>query len=110
VDSELPRLRRFALTIGSILFLFSLAGVKFPQDPQVSILGLQLPIVRRDFVDWGLVLASLYSSAHYYYVACLKLIPPWVSRTQLLGKGVPLRDELPDTLVRRYYPGNVCQD
>lgn len=77
MDYELPRLRRFARTIGSILFLFCLAGVKFPQDPQVTILGLQLTIVRRDFVDWGLVLASVYASVHYLYVACLKLIPPW---------------------------------
>jgi hypothetical protein len=106
VEYELPRLRRFALTIGSILFLFSLAGVKFPPEPQVSILGLQLTIVRRDFVDWGLVLASVYATLHYLYVACLKLIPPWIEREQLHSQfGVDLQGEHPDSFVRRHYPG-----
>lgn len=107
MDFELPRLRRFALIIGSILFLFCLAGVKFPPEPKLTIFGLQLTIVRRDFVDWGLVLASVYASVHYLYVAWLKLIPPWAVRKNLFDKeyGVALKGEAPNVFVRRYHPG-----
>ncbi len=111
-DPELPRLRRFTLLVGLILWAYLLAGGSVDKMLQVPALGLTLTFTRAHVLEWGLVLISLYASARYGYHSLVKSLTPWKAR-KLLETGqfgpmrIPPSNQAPETraIASRYLPG-----
>ena len=80
---DLQKLRRFALTIGLILITYGLAGVMFAPGETVRPLGLPLIISDTGLVSIGLVLASFYSAARFFYYGVLMSDTPKQTRRRL---------------------------
>ena len=64
---DLDKLRRFTLTIGMILLVYSLAGVKLQSPAQIRPLGIPLEISHPEYLPVGLILASLYAALRFWY-------------------------------------------
>ena len=86
MDTELSKLRRFALGVGAVLWAYVLAGGTVGELAQVPTLGLNLKFTRPTVIEWGLVLICLYGALRYGYHALVKSLTPWRAR-QLLETG-----------------------
>ena len=83
-EPDLQKLRRFALAIGLILITYGLAGVRFVPGEIVRPLGLPLAISDPGLVPIGLVLASIYSAARFFYYGVLMSDTPKQKRKRHL--------------------------
>jgi hypothetical protein len=81
---DVTKLRRFALTVGLLLFTYSLAGVRLETSAKITPFGFPFLISRPDLLGIGLVLASVYSAARYWYYALMAGISPARARRRLL--------------------------
>lgn len=113
MDSELSKLRRFALTIGLILLLYALAGIQLSNPPTVHPLGISLAITRPWIFDWVLIVASIYGSFRYWYHGFVLQFSPLNLRKRLRhGIALPDLHQLDSEtfrqiqkLIDRYLPG-----
>ena len=83
---DLPKLRRFALTIGLILFVYSIAGVELDPNETIKPLGLPFKIKQPGLIGLGLLITSIYASARYWYFAMQATFSPLYER-RLLRQG-----------------------
>jgi hypothetical protein len=106
------KLRRFALTIGVVLFSYSIAGARLESPAHISPLGIPFEITKPLLLSIGLLLASFYASLRYYYYCMVLTMTPMKARS-LLRAGQPphrLTGKYPpgveaNATVERYYPG-----
>jgi len=109
---DAAKLRRFALTIGIILFTYGIAGVKLETPAHIEPLGIPFELTRPNLLGFGLLLASIYSSLRYYYYCMVLTMSPMKARHVLRNGQPPHRlkgDDSPqveaNAIVERYYPG-----
>lgn len=86
---DLDKLRRFSLTTALILITYVSAGVDVDTIHAVSILGLPLMIRRPNLIIIGLIIASLYGTARYWYYAFLHKPSPRKRRRRFLKNFTP---------------------
>ena len=113
---DITKLRRFALSIGLILFFYAIAGVELDVAKSITPLGIPLVIKRPNLLGICLVVASIYAAVRYWYYSTIVSISPASARKFLrsglfpLGTGKDLRG---DTALRheqaalifgRYFP------
>ena len=91
---ETPKLRRFALTIGLMLFTYSIAGVQLDSPAKMSPLGVPLIVSRPRLLDVGLLLASLWAVGRFWYYGMVLNVSPLRARRRL-RRGI-LPDGRPD--------------
>lgn len=113
---DIAKLRRFALSIGIILFFYSIAGVELDTTARIIPLGIPLLIKKSNLLGTLLVFASLYGAARYYYYSTVVSVSPASARKYLrngqfpLGTGkdlrgdVDLRREQAAVIFARYFP------
>jgi hypothetical protein len=77
---DIARQRRFALSVGIVLFVFSLAGVEFDPGVTVNPLGIPLKILRPDWLLIGLMIASVYAIYRYWLHALFLAVSPMQAR------------------------------
>lgn len=81
---DLQKLRRFALVIALLLITYVFAGIKL-KEGEVSPFGLTFTIDRPELLPIGLVFASLYSIARYWYYGLMRGMNPMKARKCLLS-------------------------
>jgi hypothetical protein len=92
MNPDLEKLRRFALAIGLILITYSLAAVKLDMGATIEPLGFPLKVNRPEYLDSGLVIASLWGMGRFLYYGVWKTeSPPRKRKKQLkqLRSGKP---------------------
>jgi hypothetical protein len=114
IDDDLPKIRRFSLTVGGALLLYAVAGVQVKSSIEVAVLGLRFDIARPDTLSVALAVVALWSMARYYHYAMILTISPMRARRALRRGELPSGDErdLPDQAVKngaaeaiaRYFP------
>ena len=80
---EVARHRRFALAVGLVLLVYSLAGVELSKGDTITPLGIPLKIMRPDWLSMGLVFASIYATYRYVLHAMYMRESPRRSRYEL---------------------------
>jgi hypothetical protein len=84
-SSDLEKLRRFCLAIALILITYVLAGVRVDSSKTVSLLGLPLTILRPELIPMGLIIASVYATARFWYYGLMLRSSPRKARTRFLA-------------------------
>lgn len=84
--SELSKLRRFGLAVGTILLSWTFAGVTLPGSATISPLGFPLNIARPELLPLGLALAGAYAALRYFYYAIALGSSPYRIRRDLLDQ------------------------
>ena len=84
--SDLEKLRRFCLAIALILITYVLAGVRVDSSKTVSLLGLPLTILRPELIPIGLIIASVYSTARFWYYGFMLRSSPRKTRKRFLAE------------------------
>lgn len=82
---DLQKLRRFALAIGLVLLTYSLAAVELDTGEPIRLLIVPLKFDRPEWLPIGLVLASLYAAARYWYYGISIREAPWALRFRFLS-------------------------
>jgi len=106
MDTELSKLRRFALAIGLVLFLYSIAGVRLASPATITPLGIPLVITNPGVFEWGLVVASIYGALRYWYYGYVKNVSPSKARRLLFNGEYKVTDAWQmSEVASRYLPG-----
>lgn len=84
--TEVWRLRRFALTVGLLLLVWSLAGITVAENPQIAPFGLPLTIAQPQLLPLGLAIAGAYGVLRYFYYAFSFGPSPFRPRRDLLDR------------------------
>ncbi len=79
-EPDLQSLRRFALTAGSLWFLYAVSFIAIEPSQQATGFSITLNADSIDLVSWGLWLASVYGATRYSYFAIATVYPPWKTR------------------------------
>jgi hypothetical protein len=87
-QAEITKLRRFSLTIGLILLVYSIAGVQLDSPAKIAPLGIPLIIRHPELLGIGLVLASVYGTLAYFYYANIVVMSPMKVRRLLQSGGI----------------------
>ena len=83
---DIERLRRFSLVIALILISYAAAGVDLERGAKVLVFGLPFVIRRPELLPLGLMLASAYALARFYYYGLMLSHSPQRRRKDLLHK------------------------
>lgn len=87
--TDVPKLRRFALGVGLILFVYSLAWVQLAEFISISPFGIAFEIARPRVIELGVVIVSLYAALRYWYYSFIKNTSPFRARALLLKHEYP---------------------
>ncbi len=87
--TDVPKLRRFALGVGLILIVYTLAWVQLAKLINISPFGISFEIARPSVIEWGLVIVSIYAALRYWYYSFIKNTSPFRARTLLLKHEYP---------------------
>ena len=107
MDTDLYKLRRFALAIGLILFLYAIAGVRLADSFTIHPLGIPLVIARPRVFEWGLVIASIYTAVRYWYYGFITATSPRRMREIIKHRKYPLVKDSSQAadMMRQHFPG-----
>lgn len=83
-ESNIGKLRRFALIVGLITLTYSVAGISLRPEAGVSLAGLTFKISRPGLLPVGIVLASLYATLRFYYYGFMLYKSPYSVRRGVL--------------------------
>ncbi len=111
-DREIGKLRRFALSVGLVLFTVAIAGVELESPAILHPLGIPLHVKRPDVLGIGLCIASVYALIRYWLYAFVLTVSPIrmrrrIKRGESLGRLDPSPTIFTDQathLVGRYFP------
>ena len=113
---DIARLRRFALSIGLVLFFYSIAGVKLKTSADIRLLGFTFEVLRPNLLPVVLILTSAYAAARYWYYGMVVSSSPHQTRKEMLAGTIPTRTLLElsgntgisvgqiHLLLKRFYP------
>ncbi len=87
--TDVPKLRRFALGVGLVLIVYTLAWVQLAKLINISPFGISFEIARPSVIEWGLLIVSIYAALRYWYYSFIKNISPFRARTLLLKHEYP---------------------
>ena len=87
--TDVPKLRRFALGVGLILIVYTLAWVQLAKLINISPFGMSFEIARPSVIEWGLLIVCIYAALRYWYYSFIKNISPFRARTLLLKHEYP---------------------
>lgn len=97
---DLARLRRFALTTGLILILYSVAGGKLKSPGDIQLLGFHFEVTRLGLLEICLPLISFYAALRYWYYGIQISLTRYKKRDIILrchvlppGYGLKLSDD-----------------
>ena len=90
---DLPKLRRFALAVGVVLFTYAIAGVELKSPAEISPLGIPLVVRRPNILGIGLVITSVYATLRYWYYGTVRLVSPVRARRDLRHRRIPGGDQ-----------------
>src|SRR6266700_1280709 len=80
---DIERLRRFALIAALALIFYAAAGVELDREAKFSLLGLPFIVRRPDLIFLGLMLASTYALARFYFYGVMLKYSPQRRRADL---------------------------
>jgi len=111
-NTEILKLRRFALIISLVLIIYSIYGVKIDIDTSIAIFGIPLKIKNPNLIGIGIFIGSLYSLVRYFYYAILTGTTPNKARKLLLDNrftnGARISTE--KTVSSSFLDLDTCQD
>ncbi len=107
--TDVPKLRRFALGVGLILIVYTLAWVQVAKFINISPFGISFEIARPSVIEWGLLIVSIYAALRYWYYSFIKNISPFRARTLLLKHEYPYETFTETSqaheIISRFFPG-----
>ncbi len=109
---DLNKTRRFALAIGLVLFVYSIAGLSLDLDKTLTILGIPLMINNPKLIGIGLIICSIYATLRYLYYGIITGITPKKARDNLLNNRFPdgSRVSTEKSVSSSYLDHNTCKD
>ncbi len=84
MNSDLGRLRRFALTAAVLLFTYTVAGIVLEPDAKLTVFGVPFHVARPDLLPIGLACASVWGLVRFYYYGMMLGRSPYRIRRELL--------------------------
>lgn len=80
---DLPKLRRFALTVGGVLLAYAIAGVELKSPTEVTVFGLQLVVRRPNLIGHALAGTSVYALCRFWLYATVFGVSPMFARRMI---------------------------
>src|SRR5712692_11892 len=81
---DIDRLRRFALGVALVLVSYAAAGIHLDSGAKASVFGIAFTITNPELLPLGLILASCYALARFYYYGIMLTSSPYRIRKDLL--------------------------
>lgn len=95
MEDNLQKIRKFALIVGFLLFMFSIAGISLNKNTETTIIGIPFVINSPDLISYSLILLSIYSVTRYYYYGVMLTDSPYRKRKKFIRsldlKGLKIR-------------------
>lgn len=85
-EPNIEKLRRFGLAVALVILTYSVAGISLDPNSVVSIVGLAFKVSKPEWLPVGLIFASLYAMASFYYYGFMLKKSPFRVRRDIIDR------------------------